>query len=244
MSDTRRQGKSSPGLLRVHLLGQVDFDEVMRLQRQLVYELQERQEGGALVFCEHPPVITVGRHGSPAQIRADLQDLALRGWLVRWVPRGGGAILHLPGQLAIYPILPLSRLGLDIPTYLQRLQQILLAVLKDFGVHAQTRPGSTGLWVQDRPIALVGVAVRQQISTFGITLNIDPDVTLFRLVQTNDLNDRPMTSLARERRGPLRPALVRQRVLEHFQEGFGFDQLDLIFSAPGRPGHERLPAPS
>jgi lipoyl(octanoyl) transferase len=158
---------------------------------------------------------------------------------VRWVGRGGGAILHLPGQLAVYPVLPLGRLGIDVGEHLRRLHGCLLDVLDDFGVRGETRPGEAGLWVADRQIAAVGVALRQQVTTFGATLNVDPDLTLFRHLGAGAA----YTSLARERRGPARPQLVRQRLVEHFVARFGFDGVDLVYPGPSQPGHDRLAAP-
>jgi lipoyl(octanoyl) transferase len=238
------EARNDRGRLRVHLLGSLDFDAALRLQRALVYQFSGRAPGAALILCEHPPLITVGRHGSPGHIRAGRDELASRGWPVRWVSRGGGTVLHVPGQLAVYPVLPLAPLGLDVRGYLRSLQQVLVAVVDDFGILATTRPDEAGVWVGPRLIAAVGVAVRQQVTTFGACLNIDPDLTLFRLVQCGTRDDGPMTSLARERRGPLRPALVRQRLVEHFRDEFGFDQADVLFQAPAEPGHVRLAARS
>ncbi len=242
MTDGGRQ--HGPGRLQVYLLGSLPFDAAVRLQRGLVYQLSGRDAGGALILCEHPPLVTIGRHGSPAQLRAGPEELAARGWPVRWVSRGGGAVLHLPGQLAVYPVLPLAGLGLDVRGYLGRLHQALIALLDDFGVRAETRRDQAGVWVGSRLVAAVGVAVRQQVTTFGAWLNVDADLTLFRLVQCGGRDDGPMTSLARERRGPVRPALVRQRMVEHVRDGLGFAQADVLFQAPTEPGHVRLAARS
>src|SRR3954454_12447761 len=87
--------------LEVYLLGLVDFEEVQQLQRRLVYDLGERG-GGSLLLCEHPPTISVGRSGSRAHIVPDDEELRAMGIKVHWVNRGGGCILHLPGQLAVY----------------------------------------------------------------------------------------------------------------------------------------------
>jgi lipoate-protein ligase B len=86
--------------------------------------------------------------------------------------------------------------------------------------------------VGKRMVAGVGVAVCDWVAYFGVALNVDPDLTPFRLVQTGESDDGPMTSLARERRGPVRPALVRQRLLEHFSETFACGRTDLFFSHP------------
>lgn len=228
----------SPGLLRVHLLGTLTFDAVLSLQRDLAARLAYWRDGAALVLCEHPPLITVGRQGSPGDILAAPDDLATRGWPVRWVHRGGGTILHLPGQLAVYPIVPLDLLGLTVRDYLHRLQAVLAAVLNDFSVAGGIRSDPTGMWVNDRPIAALGIAVRRGVTSFGATLNVDPDLTLTRLVVP--AGGSAPTSLARERRGPLRQALVRQQLVEHFRDCFGFADTDVLFSPPGEPGHQRL----
>src|SRR5262245_24583558 len=127
-------GESAPALLRVYLLGSLEFDSALQLQRSLAYQLSEQRQGADLILCEHPPLITVGRQGSPGHIQLTLDELAARQWSVRWVHRGGGTFLHLPGQLAVYPLLPLDHCGLSVRDYIDRLQRVLVAVLDDFGV--------------------------------------------------------------------------------------------------------------
>src|SRR5947209_15521549 len=104
---------SSPPL-EVYLLGLVDFEEVQQLQRRLVYDLGERG-GAAVVLCEHPPTISVGRSGSRLHVAPDDETLRAHGVGVHWVNRGGGCWLHLPGQLCVYLAAPLRTLGLDLP---------------------------------------------------------------------------------------------------------------------------------
>jgi lipoyl(octanoyl) transferase len=220
--------------LQAYLLGTVDFEAALLLQRYLVYQVSGDRRGGALVLCEHPPLITVGRHGSRAHILCEPDELRSRRWQVRWVNRGGGCLLHQPGQLAIYPILPLDRLGLGVQTYLDRLQEVLLAVLADFSVRGETRPGQAGVWVNSRLIADVGVAVRDWVSYYGAVLNVNPDLGLFRRVRCGG-SELPMTSLERERRGPPRPALVRERLLEHFAARFHVERTSLFFNHPTLP---------
>ncbi len=226
------ENNSAATALRVYLLGRVDFEAALALQRSLVYQVAGERHTGALVLCEHPPLLTVGRQGSPAQFLGGLDELRARRWPIRWVNRGGGSLLHLPGQFAVYSILPLDRLGLGVQTYLDRLQQVVIAVLEDFGVRAATRLGQTGVWVGKRLIAGIGVAVRDWVAYFGASLNVNPDLVPFRLVHSGAPGDQTMTSLERERRGPLRPALVRQRLVEHFADAFPHDRLSLFSTHP------------
>lgn len=219
-------------VLQAYLLGTVDYEAVLGLQRRLVYQVAGDRDTAALLMCEHPPLITVGRHGSRGHIQFPPEDLALRGWPVRWVNRGGGCFLHLPGQFALYPILPLDRLGLGLEAYIQKLHEVVLAFLADFGIRGHTRPGKPGVWVGARPIAGVGIAVRDWVAYHGLIVNVQPDLHGFRKVHYWGANGEPMTSLERERRGPVRPSLVRQQLLDHFTACFGFSRTSLFLEHP------------
>lgn len=207
---------ASPETLQAYLLGSIDFESALRVQRRLHYDVTGNRDRAALIVCEHPPLITVGRHGSHRHLRDD------RSWPVRWVPRGGGCWLHVPGQFALYGILPLDRLGLTIPTYLERLGSVLVRVLDDFSIHQNTRVTSVGVCVGGRPVGTLGIAVRDQVTMFGACFNLCPDLELFRGIRCHPAADEPMTSLERERRGAVRHSLVRERIVEHFAEAFGF----------------------
>jgi lipoyl(octanoyl) transferase len=216
--------------LQAYLLGLVDFEAALTLQRRLVYQVSGDRSAAALLVCEHPPLITVGRQGSRNHIFFEPAELVIRRWPVRWVNRGGGCLLHGPGQLALYPVMPLDRLGLGVQAYLDRLQQVLIDVLDDFSIRAESRRGQAGVWVGPRLIAGVGVAVRDWVTYFGAYLNVHPDLHPFRKVRAG--GGEPMTSLERERRGPLRPTLVRERLLEHFATRFGFARTALFHDHP------------
>jgi lipoyl(octanoyl) transferase len=228
----RLEAVGTDSSLRVYLLGSVAFESGLALQRALAYQVAGERHTGALVLCEHAGLITVGRHGGPAHLRCGSEELQARHWRVRWVNRGGGCWLHLPGQLAVYPILALDQLGLGVEAYLRRLQRVVIDLLDDFGVRGTTRPGQPGVWVGNRLLAGVGVAVRDWVAYYGLALNINPDLAPYRLVQNGGPEDGPMTSLERERHGPLRTSLVRERLLEHFTAAFPFERTALFFNHP------------
>jgi len=215
--------------LRVYLLGLVDFEVALALQRRLVYEVSGDRSSAALVLCEHPPLITVGRRGSWAHIRWDAKDRDAGCVPLRWVNRGGGCVLHVPGQVAIYPILALDRLGLSIGGYLERLRAAVFGLLDNFGIRGTVFPGHTGVCIQTRPIAEVGIAVRDWVTYFGAALNVNPDLGLFRRVCSCVEGCGSMTSIERERHGPLRPSLVRELLIEEVAQNFGFTKT-LLFS--------------
>jgi lipoyl(octanoyl) transferase len=231
--------------LRIYLLGEVDLDAAACLQRRLVYEVSGDRNQAALILCEHPPTVSIGREGSSTHIQLDGRELYWRRMTVRWVNRGGGCLLHMPGQLAIYPILPLNRLRLSVPAYMQRLQQVAIDVADDFMLRADHRTNKPGVWMGNRLLAHVGIAVRDWVSYFGLSLNVNVDLDLFRKVNVAG-HTQAMTSIERERRLAVNPELVRQRVLEHLLERFGFEKPTLYHHHPalaGRGSADALVAP-
>jgi len=220
-------GSSAP--LRVYSLGQIDFDAALAFQHRLVYEARGDRNRAALILCEHPWLLSFGRQGSWSHVRWGIEDRARRRWPMRWVNRGGRCILHLPGQLAIYPIFALDRAGTGIQEYLTRLQRAIVALLDDFGIRGGRWPGHTGVCVENRPIAEIGVAVRDWITYFGAVLNVGPDLEPFRLVSSGVAGSDSMTSLEKERHGRVRPALVRELLVEYLTRELGFSDT-LFFS--------------
>jgi lipoyl(octanoyl) transferase len=222
---------TTDALLQVYLLGSVDFDEGLRLQRRLAYEVAGDRGTAALVLCEHPPVVSIGREGSWSQLLWEPGTSRLPRWPVRWVNRGGGCILHLPGQLAVYPILALDHWQLGVRNYQEKLRAVLLAMLNEFSLADSVAMDARQIRVGPRTIAEIGVAVRDWVAYYGAVVNVNPNLSLYRQVLASG-NHGLVTSLERERRGRLKPALVRERLLEHFVSHFGFKQTALFFDHP------------
>ena len=232
MSAELSHGANKDAVLQAYLLGSLDFDTALRLQRRLHFEVTGDRRQAALVLCEHPPLITIGRQGSRAHLHVEPEELRTRRWPVRWVNRGGGCLLHMPGQFALYSIMPLDRLGCTVSDYLHRLGAAIGDALGDFSIHATIRIDERGIWAGDRMLAALGVSVRDWVTMFGAYINVHPALDLFRCVTAVADCEQPMTSLERERRGAVRPALVRERLIEHFRVRFGFDRVTLFTEHP------------
>lgn len=215
--------------LQVCILEHVSFEDVLVLQRRLVYEISGNRSWTALVLAEHPAMITIGREGSSTHLYPDPRVVVPPP--VRWVNRGGGCLLQCPGQLAIYPILPLDRLELNLQNYIDCLHGVLRITARSFDVSASIRPDAAGVWVGHRRVAHVGIAVRDWVCYFGGALNVDPDLEPFRRIHC-DGDPHPMTSLVRERRGPITMDEVRRRLIEVFAEQFGFPSIVVTQQPP------------
>jgi lipoyl(octanoyl) transferase len=224
-------GADPSRVLQAYLLGALEFERAVLLQRRLAYEATGETPAPAVVLCDHPPLITVGRHGSRAHIRLSDDELAARRWEVRWVARGGGVQLHGPGQVACYPVLPLRELDLTPAAYVDRLCTLVAELCRVFGLRATIDATSAAVRVNGRLVAAIGVGVRNSVASFGTVINVNPDLALFRGIAC-DGDPVPMTSLQRECPTPVRPQAVRQRLLELLADRFGFDRTSVFHQHP------------
>jgi lipoate-protein ligase B len=197
-----------------------DAEGLLQLQRRLVYEISGDPESAAILFCEHPRGITLGRHASRLNVRDPDETLVSKRLPMQWVPRGGGAMLHLPGQVTCYPIFPITAWGITPADYVRALEQVIADVAGFFGVAAEVDPINPGVRVGGRRVAGIGAAVRQGVSLYGFVLNVDPDLEEFRRIDC-DGDPQPMTSLQRESPHRIHLQSVQQRLLGALASHFG-----------------------
>jgi len=212
-----------------HLLGTVDFEECLGLQRRLVYEAErDRSHKVVVLLCEHPDLITVGRQGSRSHIRFTGAELEREQLAVRWVKRGGGAVLHGPGQLALYSIAHLPAHGWSVGEYLSRLQAGICGTLEGLGLHPQTRPGSWGVWARTGLLAAAGVAVQQETTSHGMFLNVHPAMGRFGFVDSAVVagsgGKSTMSCLLAEHRRAVRMSSVRSTAVPHLASAFNCER--------------------
>jgi lipoyl(octanoyl) transferase len=230
--DHRQLGSRSPAV-EAHLLGSIEFDACLALQHRLVYETTGRADGQiTLLICEHPTAITIGRQGSRAHLHLARGELTSRQLEPRWVNRGGGCLVHVPGQLAIYPIVPLDAHGFSVGEYLNRLQAGLLAVLDDVHCPGFARPGRHGVWGNTGQLAAVGVAVKNWVAYFGAYLNVAPALYSLRWADSDPIDGTAMSSLAVERRHPVRMSGVREALVRQLAAAFGCQRYHLYTGHP------------
>jgi lipoate-protein ligase B len=198
-------------------LGRFDFAAAVHLQEQLVNLKQRKLVADMLLFVEHPHVFTLGRGGSEANV------LSAQGVPVHRTSRGGDVTYHGPGQLVVYPILDLrSKLRKDVHRYVRNLELSAIRTLQDFGLFGTRRPPFTGIWIGDRKIAAIGVAVRRCITFHGIALNVNPDLRYFTRIVPCGLAWADVTSMTRELGTEQKFKEVKSRFLVNFSEIFGY----------------------
>lgn len=213
-----------------HFLGCVEYQRCAELQKRLVADAQSGSTPKCVVLlAEHPPEITVGRRGSRLHVRFTADELAARQLAVRWVPRGGGCVLHAKGQLAVYPIMPLARYGWKLADFRKRFHLGLTRTLRHCGFEFEpTLPGA-GIWGKSGALAACGLGETAGITHHGAWLNVNPDMHDFGAVDivppasVSQSVTTVMSSLLTEQRRPIRMPTVRSAIVEHLAAAFGCD---------------------
>ncbi len=185
--------------LRVRWLGRMRFADALTLQEEIVTKKREdRSLEDELLLLEHEPVYTIGRTPD----RSSLLGSAHLPHPLFPINRGGQATYHGPGQLMGYPIIDLRWCGQDLHRYLRWLEQLLIEVLAEYGIRASQRESLTGVWIEDRKIASVGVGVRHWITMHGFALNVCGDLSPFNYIVPCGINNVTMTSMEKETGNP------------------------------------------
>ena len=188
-------GVAGDSMLAVRWLGRMEFAEALVLQEELVVKKREnRGASDELLLLEHEPVYTIGR--TPDQ--SSLVDAAHLPHPLFAINRGGQATYHGPGQLIGYPIIDLRRCGQDLHRYLRWLEDLLIQTLAIYEISARTRPGLTGVWIDKRKIASIGVGVRHWITMHGFALNVCGDLAPFDRIIPCGIQNVTMTSVELE----------------------------------------------
>ena len=181
--------------LHVRWLGRTEFAHALALQEELAAKKREDASlEDQLLLLEHEPVYTIGRTPD----RSSLLGSTHLPHPVFSINRGGQATYHGPGQLMGYPIIDLRRCGQDLHKYLRWLEQLLIDLLARYDIAAQRRESLTGVWVENRKIASIGVGVRHWITMHGFALNVCGDLSPFDHIVPCGINNVAITSMEKE----------------------------------------------
>jgi lipoic acid synthetase len=185
--------------LRTRWLGRVSYEEAWDLQKAIWDgRMSGRTDDDYVLLLEHPHTYTVGRNGDGSNLTVGLDELPALGATLVNVDRGGDITYHGPGQLVGYPIVSVPKLdrGYDAVGHVRRIEDVLIAALKDLGVEAWTEEGFTGVWSAAGKVAAIGVRVSHGVSMHGFAINVDPDMAYFENIVPCGIPDRAVTSVS------------------------------------------------
>jgi lipoate-protein ligase B len=204
-------------------LGLIDYERAWDLQHQLWSRRVEEELPDVLLFLEHPHVITLGRRGNRSHLIVSPEVLEAMKIPLFHVERGGDVTYHGPGQIVVYPVFNLKDYGYRLVRYVSQLEEVILSVLKDFGIDGRRDPLNRGVWVNGEKIASVGVAIKRWVSFHGLSLNYETDLKYFELINPCGLEGKKMTSMSKILRKEISRGHLVERVGFYFKEIFERD---------------------
>ncbi|HWB25487.1 MAG TPA: lipoyl(octanoyl) transferase LipB [Chitinophagaceae bacterium] len=179
-----------------------------------------------LLFTEHNPVYTLGKNGKPVNVLLDEATLAKKGIEYYHINRGGDITFHGPEQLVGYPILDLEHFKTDLGWYMRSLEEVIILTLADYGLKGERSAGETGVWLdaairgRERKICAMGIRCSRWVTMHGFALNVNTNLDYFNFIIPCGIQNKQVTSLAKEVGHTIPMAEVKQKVKRHFEEVF------------------------
>ena len=200
--------------VKVQNLGLIDYKQAWDYQEELLktavaIKIENRKSNQSalpaqnILFCEHPHVYTLGKSGAAEHLLMTEENLSQIDAQYYKINRGGDITYHGPGQLVMYPILDLEQFFTDIHKYMRFLEEAVIQTLAYFGISASRYDGLTGVWLDAqkpnaRKICAMGVKCSRWVTMHGIALNVNPDLTYFNHIVPCGIEDKAVTSMAKE----------------------------------------------
>ncbi len=201
--------------------GLIDFNEAWRRQRELSDAILHHDHPDTLVFCQHPPVITLGRNTQSGSVLASKELLGSMGVEIIEINRGGEATIHNPGQLVGYPIFHLQRTKPDLHWFLRTIEECIIDALGEFDIHAGRVDGLTGVWIeQQKKICAIGIHCSRWVTSHGFALNVANNLDLFSMIIPCGITERGVTSMQLVQGTNIDPGSVQTVIERHFRSKF------------------------
>lgn len=196
-------------------LGSIEYGEAWTFQETLLFknaDLKKQAANGEtaestkhhLLFCEHPPVYTLGKSGKAEHVLISKEELAKRNIAYYETNRGGDITFHGPGQIVGYPIIDLEKFYRDIGRYLRSLEEVIILTLSEYGIKGERSKGETGVWIDPdnkmkaRKICAMGVRCSRWITMHGFALNVNTNLDYFTMIVPCGIPDKQVTSMQKE----------------------------------------------
>jgi len=207
-------------MVEVHDLGLTTYEKGRKKQEEIYeYVLNNKKIDGVLIFLEVEPVITTAYSSERGEVIFSEEELSEKGIRCIKVNRGGKTTLHGPGQLICYPILNLEKFGKDLHKYLRNLEDVVINILKELNIDSGRKDKYTGVWVGEEKICAMGIHVKKWITTHGIALNNDIDLSLFDSIIPCGIKEAGVTSIEKLD-VEIDMNILKEKFIENFMKAF------------------------
>ncbi len=217
-------------------LGLIDYKKAWDYQTLIHNKIKEHKKNlpntttsqNSLIFCEHPPVYTLGKSGHINNLQYSTQELDEAGISFYKINRGGDITYHGPGQLVVYPIFDLELFRRDVHWYVRQLEEVIIRVLQSYDIQAERIPEYTGVWVRgnpDRKICAIGVHISRWVTLHGLAFNVSPNLKHFQGIIPCGISDasKTVTSIDKELKQSINMTVLKNKLKAVFREVFQFE---------------------
>ncbi len=203
-----------------------DLKRLFRNDAEAIAPEKERATSHHLLFVEHPPVYTLGKNGKPEHVLISEAERIEKGIEYFQINRGGDITFHGPQQLVGYPILDLEKFKTDLGWYLRSLEEVIIQTIAEYGIKGQRSSGETGVWIdsdlkgKERKICAMGIKCSRWITMHGFAFNVNTDLNYFNNIIPCGIENKSVTSLAKELGNPVSFDEVKNKVKKNFEQIF------------------------
>jgi len=207
---------------RVEQLGMTGYSEAQEIQKELVQKKIKHKIEDHFFILEHPPTITLGRGAKEENLLITRRELVKKGIEFYNIKRGGGVTYHGPGQIIGYPIIDLKNHKKDLHWFMNQLEEVIINLLERFNLEAKRIENLTGVWINNKKIAAIGIAAKRWVTYHGFALNYNPDMNHFKLIHPCGIKNKGVISLAEIlQKSPARDIVIKE-LINSFKKVFDY----------------------
>ncbi|MCX6149018.1 MAG: lipoyl(octanoyl) transferase LipB [Ignavibacteriales bacterium] len=218
-------------------LGLVDYKQTWDLQLETFEQRRLNKINDTLFLLEHPHTYTLGKVADKKNLISSKEYLHENQISIYDIDRGGDITYHGPGQIVGYPIINLGDWYEDTHKYLRGLEEVIIITCKDFGLQTGRVEGLTGVWIENRKIAAIGIKVSRWITMHGFAFNVNTDLSLFNGIIPCGISDKAVTSLEKELAKIIFLDEVKEKLLSNFKTVFNYDFVNTILKEENQVIH-------
>ncbi|MCL5027952.1 MAG: lipoyl(octanoyl) transferase LipB [Bacteroidetes bacterium] len=209
-------------------LGLIDYKEAWDLQKEIVELRHNRKIPDVLFLLEHPHTYTLGKVADKKNLISSDEYITKNKISIYDIDRGGDITYHGPGQIVGYPIIDLNDWQKDTHKYLRALEETIIRTCSSYDIIGTSVPKYTGVWIENRKIAAIGIKVSRWITMHGFAFNVNTDLSLFSGIIPCGISDKEVTSLQKEKSRQINLSEVKNLVVKNFKEIFGYETVTNI----------------
>jgi lipoyl(octanoyl) transferase len=208
-------------------LGIIDYKKAWDLQKEIFNRRVNDESEDVLLLLEHPNTYTLGKTADRENLKGSEDYLESNQISVYDIDRGGDITYHGPGQIVGYPIIDLNNWQQDTHKYLRALEEVIIKTCAEYNLKCERNPNHTGVWINDRKIAAIGIKVSRWVTMHGFAFNINTDLNLFNGIIPCGIKDKAVTSLKNELRSDINISEVKELLVKYFKEIFTYNNIIL-----------------